>query len=66
MNLQKDKYIIVEIIPTRSNSNNGIKCVFMCRVNPKEIRYSKAEPKYWVVKGTPNDIRPYRLLCKKV
>lgn len=24
MNLQKDKYIIVEIIPTRSNSNNGI------------------------------------------
>jgi hypothetical protein len=48
-----------------SKSNNGIKCVFMCRVNPKEIRYSKNEPKYWVVNGTPNDIRPYRLLCKK-
>ena len=55
----------IKIADRYSNSNNGIKCVFMCRVNPKEIRYSKAEPKYWVVNGTPNDIRPYRLLCKK-
>ena len=55
----------ISIADGYSNQNNGIKCAFMCRVNPKEIRYSKAEPKYWVVKGTPNDIRPYRLLCKK-
>ena len=55
----------ISIADGYSNSNNGIKCVFMCRVNPKEIRYSKNKPKYWVVNGTPNDIRPYRLLCKK-
>ncbi len=45
---------------------NGYKCVFMCRVNPKTVRISKAEPKYWVVNGNDNEIRPYRLLIKKV
>ena len=44
----------------------GYKCVFMCRVNPKTVRISKDYPKYWVVDGTSNDIRPYRLLIKKV
>ena len=42
------------------------KCVFMCRVNPKTVRISQKYPKYWVVDGNPNDIRPYRLLIKKV
>lgn len=44
----------------------GYKCVFMCRVNPKTVRISKDYPKYWVVDGNSNDIRPYRLLIKKV
>ena len=44
----------------------GYKCVFMCRVNRKTVRISKDYPKYWVVDGTLNDIRPYRLLIKKV
>ena len=43
----------------------GYKCVFMCRVNPKTVRISKNRPKYWVVDGTSNDIRPYRLLIRK-
>ena len=38
----------------------------MCRVNPKTIRISKDEPKYWVVNGNDNEIRPFRLLIKKV
>ena len=38
---------------------------FMCRVNPKTVRISSNYPDYWVVDGTSNDIRPYRLLIKK-
>ena len=44
----------------------GYKCVFMCRVNPKLLREPKKKPDYWVVSGTSNDIRPYRLLIKYV
>ena len=43
----------------------GYKCVFICKVNPKIVRISKDRPKYWVVDGTSNDIRPYRLLIRK-
>ena len=43
----------------------GYKCVFMCRVNPKKLRIAKNYPKYWVVNGNSNEIRPYRLLIRK-
>ena len=41
------------------------KVVFMCRVNAETVRISSDRPDYWVVDGTSNDIRPYRLLIKK-
>ena len=44
---------------------DGYKCVFMCRVNPKNVRIPKTCQDYWVVSGNSNDIRPYRLLIKK-
>jgi hypothetical protein len=44
----------------------GYKCVFMCRVNPKKIRIPKDCKNYWVVNGNSNEIRPYRLLIKKI
>ena len=50
---------------------NGVeyKTVIMCRVNPKARRHCyKCEEsrinKYWVVNGTPDEIRPYRILYK--
>ena len=52
---------------------NGVdyKTVLMVRVNPNKIRHcdscsdSKEPYSYWVVNGTDDDIRPYRILFKK-
>ena len=52
---------------------NGIqyKTVLMVRVKPEAIRHcddcddSKAPNNYWVVNGTTDEIRPYRILYKK-
>ena len=42
------------------------KLVLMVRVNPKKIRYCEhRERDYWVVSGTTDDIRPYRILYKE-
>ena len=47
---------------------NGIKyqIVLMTRVKPDAIRQCRCENNYWVVDGTPNEIRPYRILYKKI
>ena len=37
----------------------------MVRVNPKAIRHCSDSGDYWVVDGTTNEIRPYRILYKK-
>ena len=46
---------------------NGIlyKTVLMVRVHPDKIRYSKNMKDYWIVDGTTDQIRPYRILYKK-
>ena len=41
-----------------------IKIILMCRVNPKKIRQPKNFPECWIL--SPNDIRPYRILIKKI
>jgi hypothetical protein len=47
------------------------KTVLMVRVNPNALRHcddcwdSKDPYNYWVVNGTTNEIRPYRILFKK-
>ena len=45
---------------------NGIKykTVLMVRVKQEAIRHCKCED-YWVVNGTTDEIRPYRILYKK-
>ena len=47
------------------------KTVIMCRVKPSARRHcakhkDSIEGNYWVVDGTPNEIRPYRILYKRV
>ena len=46
---------------------NGInyKTVFMVRVKPNVIRSCADQTDYWVVNGTTDEIRPYRILYKK-
>ena len=41
------------------------KTVLMVRVKPNAIRYCKDQKNYWVVNGTPDEIRPYRILYKQ-
>ena len=41
------------------------KFAFMCRVNPQKIRKPKKEgAEYWVLNGTSDEIRQYRILLK--
>jgi hypothetical protein len=38
---------------------------FMMRVKPDKIRISEIIPKYWVLDGTTNEMRPYRIMLKE-
>ena len=37
----------------------------MLRVKPDRIRTCKEAPKEWILDGTPNEMRPYRILLKE-
>ena len=42
------------------------KIVLMVRIKPSSIRqYNCKENKYWIVDGTSDDVRPYRILLKE-
>ena len=45
---------------------NGINFMmgFMMRVKPDKIRYSNNEKDYWVLNGTTEEMRPYRIMVK--
>ena len=45
-------------------NGKSYKTVLMTRVKPSAIRISENEKDYWVVDGTKNEIRPYRILYK--
>ena len=36
------------------------------RVKPDRIRYSNSMPDYWVLDGTTQEMRPYRIMIKEV
>ena len=38
---------------------------FMIRVKPDKIRYSKYRKEYWVLNGTTDEMRPYRILVRE-
>lgn len=48
------------------NQKMVIKIVFMCRVNTNKVRQPKNYSKFWIVNPTPDEIRPYRILIKKI
>ena len=49
-----------------SINGKSYKTVLMVRVNPKSIRGCTCLSDYWVVNGTNDEIRPYRILYKSV
>ena len=42
------------------------KTVLMVRVKPEKIRQSASNDSFWVVNGDTDEVRPYRILFKKV
>ena len=52
------------ISTTKINGKN-FKMGFMMRVKPDKIRYSEDEPDYWVLNGTTDEMRPYRIMLKE-
>ena len=38
----------------------------MCRIMPKSIRSPENGKEYWVINGTENEVRPYRILIKEM
>ena len=49
-----------------SNDIKGYKFIIMCRVNPSKIRTCKKFQDEYILSGLPNEVRPYRLLIKKI
>jgi len=47
-------------------NNEKYKMGFMVRVNPSKIRVSAGNLDFWVLDGNDDDIRPYRILIKKI
>ena len=47
-------------------NGNKYRTVLMSRVKPDKIRSPKGQEDYWIVNGTTDEIRPYRILFKKV
>jgi hypothetical protein len=43
-----------------------LKIILMCRVNPKKIRQPKRFPQCWILNPTPDEVRPYRILIKRI
>ena len=43
-----------------------IKIILMCRVNSKKIRQPKTFRECWILNPTPDEVRPYRILIKKM
>jgi hypothetical protein len=52
---------------TKKASANGKNYLmgFMMRVKPDKIRYSNSKNDYWVLDGTTNEMRPYRIMVKQ-
>ena len=47
-------------------NNEKYKMGFMLRVNPEKIRIPVGNMKFWVLNGNDDEVRPYRILVKKV
>ena len=43
-----------------------IKIMLMCRVKPSKIREPRGNRKCWILNPTPEEIRPYRILLKRI
>ena len=52
-------------ISTKQVNGKKYKIGFMMRVRPDKIRISQRTPSYWVLDGTTDEMRPYRIMLKE-
>ncbi len=50
---------------TKQVNGKKYKIGFMMRVRPDKIRISQRTPSYWVLDGTTDEMRPYRIMLKE-
>ena len=43
-----------------------LKIILMCRVKPSKIRQPRNFSGFWILNPTPDEVRPYRILFKKI
>ena len=58
--------ILDKYCPIFEYEGTKYKIGFMTRVMPEKIRCPEEEKDYWVINGTDNEIRPYRILIKEI
>ena len=58
-----DALVIASIIDI---GGGRYKILLMCRVNPYKIRQPQGFPDCWILNPTPSEVRPYRILIKKI
>ena len=51
---------------TNKNTKKKYLMGFMMRVKPDKIRYSNSKKDYWVLDGTKDQMRPYRIMVKEI
>ena len=49
-----------------NNGEKNYKIGLMNRVRPDRIRCPEEKDDYWVINGTDNEVRPYRILIKEI
>ena len=57
--------VMNEYAGTAKINGKSFKLGFMIRVKPDKIRASKDQQDYWVLNGTTDEMRPYRILIKE-
>ena len=59
---------IINCVGKSKTEINGkkFKMVFMLRVKPDRIRFNHTNPNEWILNGTTEEMRPYRILLKEV
>ena len=60
-----DPNVMEEYAKSTVNSGRNYQMGFMMRVKPNRIRYSNNMENYWVLDGTTQEMRPYRILIKE-
>ena len=58
--------VMEQICGTYNCGGKNYQIGFMTRVYPQKIRIPAEKQDFWVINGTDNEIRPYRILIKEV